>query len=439
MDLLVASLSLIMLAALAFVGARRWWGQPLQRGWTVIKLRPMETQLVVQMLPAICTLSAYEGAADNACVELLRSRVANVVSQNPWLAGRLVRQRGHIVLAQPPPSDLPSCFEVHEDALADLTHAPYEEISARLRPFRVRRGLACIDADDEPLFRVALVRDFRASKSLVVVSLSHIIGDGHTFYALHAMLNGEARPLDPVRPTHFDAGSDAAFGMTKNAYLFSLPALLGFVGNMFFKPAFRVRVVTVDDEWVAAQKAGHAAARAAKGGGGDGDVAWVSTNDVLTSWALTAGGYAYGAMAINCRGRLPETHEDLAGNYENVVQYWPEDFHTPAGVRLSLLSPPRFMSVRTEVPSLADSLRSNMATVTNWATFYTPLALPTCTLCLHLPMAMDEYPTAGHFVVFAHGVSKDGLAVILAERRDAVARREAAADGPRLRDLLMHR
>ena len=61
---------------------------------------------------------------------------------------------------------------------------------------------------------------------------------------------------------------------------------------MFFKPAFRVRVVTVDDEWVAAQKAGHAAARAAKGGGGDGDVAWVSTNDVLTSWALTAGGYA---------------------------------------------------------------------------------------------------------------------------------------------------
>lgn len=51
----------------------------------------------------------------------------------------------------------------------------------------VLRGWQTIDRD-EPLFRVALVKLTKQPKSksfVLLISMSHLLGDGHTYYSLY--------------------------------------------------------------------------------------------------------------------------------------------------------------------------------------------------------------------------------------------------------------
>ena len=62
----------------------------------------------------------------------------------------------------------------------------------------------------------------------------------------------------------------------------------------------------------------------------------MSTNDVVSSAFLRATRADLALMAVNFRGRVPEVDESHAGNYENVIQYRPEDYESPPLVRQSV-------------------------------------------------------------------------------------------------------
>ena len=69
----------------------------------------------------------------------------------------------------------------------------------------VLRGWQTIDRD-EPLFRVALVKLTKQPKSksfVLLISMSHLLGDGHTYYSLYATpsLPFPTHPVAPDRTT----------------------------------------------------------------------------------------------------------------------------------------------------------------------------------------------------------------------------------------------
>ena len=141
-------------------------------------------------------------------------------------------------------------------------------------------------------------------------------------------------------------------------------------------PPFRVRCYEVDAGWIEAEKAAHAPTA---------EVPFVSTNDVITSWFLRRGGYDYALMTVNMRPYIDGLTAAHAGNYIQTVNYFPEMFATPAGIRLPLnnkLRAPRY----DEVPTAAERFRLRMASITSWTSFSDDFSsLPGCARSMHVP------------------------------------------------------
>ena len=129
-----------------------------------------------------------------------------------------------------------------------------------------------------------------------------------------------------------------------------------------------------------------AAKAAAKG---DGDSAFVSTNDLLTTaWAKATRAQLL-EMPINLRNRLSGIGDADAGNYEWVVFYQEEDCLRPGQIRKSLSTPGKYVRCGRDPPRPLRSgmslVRARYSVITNWATFARDLEMPGCEQRLHMP------------------------------------------------------
>jgi hypothetical protein len=164
---------------------------------------------------------------------------------------------------------------------------PYERIGPTLAAagLLVKRGKDCVGRD-EPLFKVSLLPDADRPKDrfALLVSMSHALADGHTFYAVHNMLSS-ATPvvaLNPTRVLHAARAIDAAKGTRvadqglPDPYqgVVILRILTGMLLSKLLGPKTKTAMYLVDDAWVAREKRVAAA---------EGLVKFVSTNDLVTS------------------------------------------------------------------------------------------------------------------------------------------------------------
>jgi hypothetical protein len=102
----------------------------------------------------------------------------------------------------------------------------------------------------------------------------------------------------------------------------------------------------------------------------DMDVAFVSTNNVVTSWFLSNSSCQHGMMAVNLRGRLEGYEGRKAGNYENLIYYRiPDDCTSPVQIRKSIMPLKRSVTSTLPLPSWYQLARGDFAIVTNWTTF----------------------------------------------------------------------
>jgi hypothetical protein len=176
----------------------------------------------------------YEGDNDavQSSMALLKEKVKATLLSNPWLAGRLTTSKRRAVQLTMPPWIETTTHENHrmgevgnDDNTDDswmaahfveatapignrLRHdAPWEDIAAASRGFVVGLGQASVDQADAALFRVTVVAspyptrggDAREATNItnrplvkgatlaLVVSMSHILGDGVTFYQVIAL------------------------------------------------------------------------------------------------------------------------------------------------------------------------------------------------------------------------------------------------------------
>ena len=310
------------------------------------------------------------GRGLGAAVDELRRRLQEVVRANPWVLGRI--EGPALVFEDPAPAggdpgswpvDLfrvysPGELCVHRQMdLADLPIA--------LSPTK------CGGRAKDMFVRISVVPDVKdpANSFALVFSMSHVVGDGHTYYSLLAMLGGTApcRALNPLRKPEVEKRIRELMGGRENSARgagFTAAVLLGAAAAGFShlrdavlgprRKRLRTRILKVDPRQVEEEK------RAVAEGQG---VGFVSTNDVLTSWwsrAPRRGGrkVLLAVMAVNLRGRVEGCDTSDAGNYEEILNYRPGDFETPQLIRKSLQGFCRAGDPRTRMPTTWEHLRS---------------------------------------------------------------------------------
>jgi hypothetical protein len=151
-----------------------------------VKLLYMETTKVAIQLIAVSAITFYEGDVHSE-LDFVKRKVQEIVKLNPWLLGKLVGhdKEYHLLFNNSYESLRHDTFAYIEDS---SLHPKLDGnvIAEKLVQYCVKIAVQCINKD-EPLFRVTLFK-ISDTKLALLFSLSHTLGDGHTFYTLYGML-----------------------------------------------------------------------------------------------------------------------------------------------------------------------------------------------------------------------------------------------------------
>ena len=178
-----------------------------------VPLLDSESHWSTLMMRGITTLTWYSGLDCQAAGDALRPRAAELLRKNPWLAGRLARDRrtAKVVLLHPKvidDADVNAFLRVHGvrdpsvlaktggrggDAEWISRSSPYETTCA----FLARSGLQLPEASkrigtSELVARLSVVADVSGQGFALVFSVCNAVADGHTYYTLLSMLSAGA-------------------------------------------------------------------------------------------------------------------------------------------------------------------------------------------------------------------------------------------------------
>merc|ERR1719464_1385497 len=115
----------------------------------------------------------------------------------------------------------------------------------------------------------------------------------------------------------------------------------------------------VRPEWLEQQKRAHLPSSGA---------AFLSANDILTSWFLRTTRPAAGTMVVNMRNRTPGVEDKHCGTYGTLMIYYPAEYSEAANIRRSVtnMSPACTPDGGQQRPGQG----GNVGTTTSWHMFY---------------------------------------------------------------------
>ena len=175
-------------------------------GAASIPLLEEETSMMAH-IGAVTTVTFFTGGP--APVSVLRERVAAVVAANPWLAGRLERGRGEkrmrLTFDATAKTMREGIFNVARPGQYKVQGVSYDALQKVLKgsPAEVKGGVKTVNKD-ELQTKVTIIPD-EGNEWALVVSISHTIVDGYTYYQIYNMLSASAeiKSLSPVRKESF--------------------------------------------------------------------------------------------------------------------------------------------------------------------------------------------------------------------------------------------
>ncbi|KAL3935217.1 MAG: hypothetical protein SGBAC_009218 [Bacillariaceae sp.] len=371
------------------------------------KRSTLDDEIVVNLLP-IERVLAMGGGGDNAMStftwfkmtdknynhdktrQFLQDRFYQLIKANPWMIGRILKRDGEHSLVYPKElwegtkdGPMSEYFQCLEDSGVS-TDTPYDQLGSKLSHLMLKTG------PKEPLCRVTMLPPSSDKQHFaVVVTMSHVIGDGATFFKMNNMLlnvQEEIVSLNPQRITTTEEQQIEAMGGEAE---YKILQSGGFIANMItgvlasvFKPSkkasARFYLVNQDGMTQEKEKFQYSDTTTKK-------KQYVSTNDVLSSWFFRNSTCMHGLMAINWRGRLSGHTDTHAGNYENVLFYRHDDFKTPDLIRKSISTNEKKQYGRQHVtddedqepmPGFWGMASGTIALASNWASFSKPSSIP---------------------------------------------------------------
>ncbi|CAB9509811.1 expressed unknown protein [Seminavis robusta] len=343
---------------------------------------------------ATSTLTWFQGDYSQV-VDSLRERTGKILELNPWLAGRIEKRKEKngayalVYSTAKQASDLLAthfcCHESNELLSRDI---PFDQLGAKCSEL----DLYVKVGPTLPLWRVHVIPCHKDphQKFAVVVSISHALSDGHTFYRLHNMLLNSKETIEALQVERILTTEQEQIKVMGGEPEQKILQSAGFIVNCVYGVLHSLctKTKTVGKmHLIHPQGMEEAKKQAAKV---NNDVEFVSSNDVITSWFLQNCRCKFGMMALNFRGgRIAGHTETHAGNYENVICYRPQDSATPALIRQSI-QPPIFrrrVTNQEPLPGFWGQASGSFAIATNWASFAKPCFLGTdCHEEFHMPL-----------------------------------------------------
>jgi len=382
------------------------------------RLLAIESSRLLLEEDGIASITFYRGDLGKA-TEYFRKRAKQVLAANPWLIGRLVRNKRvdknvHLVYPQDALSEelFESLFHPNPEELKIGSEMPYQELYRESHTAVIKKGIKSINKPDV-VSRITIVPDMDCKQDgfALIFSISHIAADGYTYYKIFNSLftNNPVEVLQPKRYRQADEKIAEAVGKQEYDYLFSAPFILNAItGGLFGKKA-KCYAFYVEPDKVKEAKFKSSS---------QSNVGFVSTNDILTSNFIRTIKARLCMTAINLRNRVDSIGSHNAGNYEAALLFDDATSETPEGIRRTLLNGVPFQPTTKRLPSFWEGLTCNIGLVTNWAGFTGNLEIEGCKQRLHMPLHATKLMPFDCAIIFAPTPGK--LAVLFfAKKVDA--------------------
>jgi hypothetical protein len=331
---------------------------------------------------------------------------------NPWLQAKLVKKKGRYSL-----NFKKSCDSLRSDTFScteDSTLNPHlnnAELAAKLVKYCVKVSIQCINKN-EPLFRVTLIK-ISDKQFALLFSLSHTLGDGHTFYSLYGMLSNGIPAKALIAERKHEAASQLLQSSTAK-WLLGMGMTSRFVSRMIIPQRdLKRKTVAVNPKWIESEKSKHQEAFQSESERDPTFPSFISTNDIITTWYFQASRCHVGLMFMNFRNRAEGMTDELAGNYESVIAYQSQDFASPHYIRRSIPIERRFHE-HIPLPGIWHTTTKKIAAITSWVSFYVEIQLssPTTKHLYHAPV-IQKSPNEAIFDIAIIFCPKKGEYAIL--------------------------
>jgi hypothetical protein len=324
--------------------------------------------------PTITRVTFYEGRPP---LQHIKGKLAEIFNNNPWLQGRLTSRNGKLVLRYPKTSRGLDPFLRVVSMPALSFDMGFSDLAKALRDLVIKRGSLCVNKEED-LFRV-IVAGISEDKFALIVSMSHVIADGHTFYEVYKMLSTRetARSLivDRVYSSRDDIDAVIRGGEDSLSWLSSPGFVVNVAGTLLRRRSGTLNLFTVDQSKIDERKKEYETKHKPK---------FISSTDIITAEFFSRTACDLVFMTVNFRDRIPSVTRNHAGNYQNLIAYQREDFAKPELIRSSIADYRRAISGK--LPGFFRSTRVKLGAITNLATVYKDVQLPDCQLLSHRPV-----------------------------------------------------
>jgi hypothetical protein len=371
----------------------------------------------------ITTLTWFQGDYRIATPWLV-DRAQRIVKANPWLTGRI---RPDPIPHTTNNNGVDLCLVYQEETVADQFSSHCVIFSPETSPVALHMTMDELEGathawrptssgPNELLWKVLIFpcRNHPTQHFAVVMSLSHVLGDGCSFYEIYNMLCCSNKPVKALIVERIPGSESQQADLLGHKELhyqgrlwFRLFYKWGYwinaIKSFFYgRPIMRCLTLHVDDKAIQTLKAREVETKT---------VPFVSTNDVLCSWLLNASQTQESFMVVNFRNRLKGHTRQHVGNYHGFLMLQSPDFSKPSLIRHSLPQLRRTIT-HDRLPGVWQTLLGFKAFVSNWTTFQEPLDIPHCQTGVHMPLYSVKRRPLNTCVMFIYAPNPGRTAVL---------------------------
>lgn len=368
---------------------------------TTVPLLDEESSIVLKGEYGITSITFYRGDRAKATAAI-RARVREIVDVNPWLVGRLVKNKQHknvqLVYPSAPLSDdmIERLFHDNPSQIHIGSEMGYEELFKASKSAIVKKGFKTINKPDI-ITRITIVPDMHCPEDgfALIFSISHIAADGYSYYqVLNSLFDtGTVQPLLVNRKQ--EAADKVVEVVGKKAFNFfhSIPFFLNMLKGFIFGKKVKCYAFYVDpdkikvarDEIIANPTVG---------------VDFISTNDILTSSFARTVDARICIMAVNLRSWIKEINSNDVGNYDGGLLFDEGTCARPSNIRKAFQSGLPILSTAKPLPGFWETVKGKICLISNWSDLQGNLVFDGCEQRFHLPLYPVETFPCDSAVVF---------------------------------------
>lgn len=375
-----------------------------------LTLLPIESSFLARHLIGVSTLTFFEG--DLASLrDTISQRFLEVCLLNPWLLGRLI-QKGYkspFILEYTPSvhtSTLHQALSFNNTTLEINSTMDYQSILERTAPYLVQSPQKI--QNTEALVSALIFEECKdiPHRFIMIFSLSHTLVDGYSYYAILNMLFGKEkiRALNVQRKRHLEQKMKEAVSLKSFKYFYGFSHILNASRGAFFAKKAHAKAFYIDEEKILEEKKKKYSS-----------LAFISSNDILTSNFFTLINARIGFMAVNFRRKLKGLKEEDIGNYEGAILYDKEHYATSSLIRTSLLSGLPYSATNRKLPKLLEALFCKLGLISNWSAFSQELSIGKAKQSLHLPL-LGEISASPYDICIIFRANKNHKAIVIVNK-----------------------